>query len=244
MKRFLLYLGVTVAAIVVIALLLNVVMTLVVGGRQATVPDVRGLSQADARAVLKQNRLKMEVTGDKYSIEYPESTVAFQDPLGGREVKQGRKVMVQVSLGGEFQDMPYCVGKPFRTAGIIIERSGLVVGNVTRVASDAGYPEEVLATEPMPGSQVLRGRPVNILVNDGPPAVKVLMPDLRGKDYLPVKLGLERRGMLVLGSSFGAEFRPSRSHVVIQDPLPGHVISRGDTVHLVISESSGEGGTL
>jgi beta-lactam-binding protein with PASTA domain len=234
-KRILIYLVAGIGTIAGIALLFNLFMTLFVGGRQVTVPDIRGLREDDAGALLRESGLKNEVLGEEFSMEYPESTVSTQNPPAGQVVKQGRKIVTMMSKGGEFRDVPYCVGKPLRTARIILERSGLIVGNISRVSKSRGYPEEVLSTEPLPGSKVVRGSLVNILVNEGTRRAKMLMPDLRRKSYLAVKMKLEQLGLFVQESSLDERFNPLRSRVVLHAPPAGHVVARGDTVTLIIS---------
>ena len=240
MKRFLKYVLIGVAIIVGAAVAMNFVMLLVVGGREVTVPDIRGLTEADAREVLSDLSLKYEFRMDAYSIEYPESTVAEQDPLPGKVVKRGRKVWVTLSLGGEFQDVPYCLGKTVRAARIILERSGLEVGAVSRIASARTFPDEVIGTEPLPGVPIVRGSRVNLLVSKGPAARRVLLPDLRRKSSVSVKLSLERLGLYVKQSSLDEDFNPLRAYVVLHKPPRGAVVSRGDTVTLFVSSSVSE----
>jgi beta-lactam-binding protein with PASTA domain len=234
-KKLLKYLLIAAGVVAATAVILNFAMMLVVGGRQVTVPDIRGLGEAAAREALSDRGLNYEVRMDVYSIEYPESTVAEQDPLPGKVVKRDRKVWVAMSLGGEFQDVPYFLGKTLRASRIILERAGLEVGAVTQVSSKRTYTEEVMASEPVPGTPVVKGSRVNLLVSTGPPALRVLMPDLRGKSSISVKLSLERLGMFVKQSSLDDELNPLRSYVVLHEPPRGAVISRGDTVTLFVS---------
>jgi beta-lactam-binding protein with PASTA domain len=244
LRKAITYILIGVGTIAGIALALNLVMWVLVGGRQVTVPDVRGLDEHAAATVLDRVGLRGAVVDEHFSIEYPESTVADQNPLPGRIVKQGRKVLLTVSKGGEFHDVPYCVGKPLRTAQIIIERAGFAVGSVARVASSRGYPDEVLSCEPSPGSRAVRGSLVNILVSEGPRDLKVILPDLRDHAYLPVKLSLEHLGLFVEETNMDKEFNALRARVVLQRPPAGYVVARGDTVTLVISSRTGEEGSL
>lgn len=240
LRKTLIYAAVAIGTVAGIALVLNLAMSVFVGGRQVTVPDLRGLDEESAVTTLDNLGLRYELVEEHFSVEYPESTIADQNPLPGRIVKQGRKVLVTMSKGGEFYDVPFCIGKPLRTARIILERAGFMVGSVARVPSPGGYPEEVLSTEPMPGSRAVRGSLVNILVNDGKPDPRVILPDLRDHAYLPVKMRLERLGLFVKESSIDEEFNALRSRVVLQRPAAGFVVSRGDTVLLVISSRDKE----
>jgi beta-lactam-binding protein with PASTA domain len=238
-KRVLAYMAIGIAVIVGIALLLNFLMAFFVGGRQVTVPDIRGVSEADAVSMLQDLGLRYESIGGDYSVEYPESTVSIQDPLPGRVVKQGRKVRVTLSRGGEFQDVPYCLGKPLRTARIILERAGFVIGNVARVSVARGYPDEVLSTEPLPGAEAVKGTFVNILVNTGPRPARVILPDLKNQTYLTVKMKLERLGLFVRETSLDDEYAPLRSRIIMQEPPAGCIVSKGDTVDLITASSEG-----
>jgi serine/threonine-protein kinase len=242
-KKILIFLAVGAGTIVGIALLFNLFMTVLVGGRQITVPDVRGMREDVAAATLRDHDLNYQIVGDEFSVEYPESTVSSQNPQAGQIVKQGRKIVVMMSKGGEFREVPYCVGKPLRTARIILGKSGLLVGGVSRVSAHGGYPEEVLSTEPLPGTSVVRGTPVNLLVNEGSAGPRLIVPDLRGRSYLGAKMKLERLGLFVQESSMDERFNPLRSRIVLHDPPVGHVVSSGDTVTLIISvpgEDEGE----
>jgi serine/threonine-protein kinase len=234
-KKILIYVLIGTATIVGIALLLNVIMMFVVGGRQVTVPDLRGLRQHDAMAVLSEQDLRLEIVGDEFNVEYPESTIAQQSPPPGKVVKQGRKIVATISKGTEYEDVAYCVGKPVRTAQILLEKSGFVVGTVARVSQLRGYPDEVLSTEPLPGTRAVRGTMINILVNGGPPEARVLLPDLREQSYLLVKMRLERLGLFVRESSMDDDFQPLRSRVIMHEPPAGFIVTRGDTVNLVTS---------
>jgi beta-lactam-binding protein with PASTA domain len=240
LKRLLTYLLIAIGTVAAVAVILNLAMSFLVGGRQVTVPDLRGLDERDAFQELDRMGLKGELVDEEFNMEYPESTVADQNPLPGRVVKQGRKVFVTMSRGGEFHEVPYCVGKPLRTAEIIVERAGFVVGSVARIHTRRGYPEEVLGSEPGPGKRAVRGSRVNILVNDGPADPKVILPDLKAHSYLAVKIALERLGLLVQETNIDKDFNPLRAKVVLQRPPAGFVVSRGDTVMLVISSRAEE----
>jgi beta-lactam-binding protein with PASTA domain len=238
LKRIVIYILIGIATIAGVALALNLAMTVFVGGRQVTVPDVRGLDEGAAASVLDRLGLRSEVIDEHFNMEYPESTVADQNPMPGHIVKQGRKVLLTISMGGEFQEVPFCLGKPLRTARIIVERAGFAVGSVARIHSRRGYPEEVLACEPAPGSRAVRGSLVNILVNRGAADPKVILPNMKMHPYLAVKLNLERLGLFVKETNIDEDFNALRSKVVFHSPPAGFVVSRGDTVLLVISSKA------
>jgi beta-lactam-binding protein with PASTA domain len=64
-KKVIVFLAVGAGTIVGIALLFNLFMTVLVGGRQITVPDIRGLREDVAASALGDNSLKYQVIGDR-----------------------------------------------------------------------------------------------------------------------------------------------------------------------------------
>ena len=238
-RKILTYLAIFAGAILGVALLINFAMSVLVGGRQVDVPDVRGLSRDDAVAALDKCGLKSECLGQEYSIDYPDSTVMIQDPPSGRTVKQGRKVFLTLSLGPELRDIPHCSGKTLVTARLFIERAGFTVGTITRVTRPNSFVDEVLATNPPAGQSGVSGTVVNILASKGEPRTKYILPDLKGKTYFAVRIQLERVGLAVRSSGEEAEFGSMRSKVLMQEPPPGFIVARGDTITLSVSSSHG-----
>jgi len=238
-RKILTYLAVFAAAILGVALLINFVMSVLVGGRQVDVPEVRGLSLADATETLRRSGLKSAHLAEEFSSDYPDSTVMIQDPPPGRTVKQGRKVFMTLSRGPELRDIPYCSGKTLRTAELFIERAGFTVGTVTMVTKTGTYADEVLATDPPPGQGAVSGQVVNILASKGLPRTKYILPVLKGKSYIAVRVQLERLGMLVRPTGGEDGLASVRSKVLMQEPPPGFIVGRGDTITLSVSPGSG-----
>ncbi|HVP57379.1 MAG TPA: PASTA domain-containing protein [bacterium] len=241
-RRLLTYLAVFAAAILAVALLINFVMAVLVGGKQVDVPDVRGLSERDAFDALRRSGLTSACLGTEYSSDYPDSTVMIQDPPAGRNVKQGRKVFITLSRGPELRAIPYCVGKTLRTAELFIERSGFTVGALTMVTKDGTYDSEVIATDPPAGQSATSGKVVNILASKGLPRTKYILPDLTGKSLEAVRIQLGRLGVAVRQAGEEDEFTSARARVRSQEPPAGFFVGRGDTI--TVSVSSGSGGHI
>jgi eukaryotic-like serine/threonine-protein kinase len=235
LRKILTYLAIFAASILAVALVLNFIMTVFVGGRQVDVPDVRGLTEKAAVDALHHTGLGYQRNGEEYSIDYAESTVVMQDPPAGRTVKQGRKVFITVSRGAEFREIPYCLGKTLRAARLFIERAGFTVGSVALASKPGSFTDEVLATDPRSGERAASGTVVDILASKGAPRTKYIMPDLRGKSYLAVRLQLERSGMSVEATGNEGDLGSGKSRVKAQEPPPGFIVAAGDTISLSVS---------
>jgi serine/threonine-protein kinase len=185
--------------------------------------------------------LKSERLGEEYSNDYPESTVFIQDPQAGRTVKQGRKVFLMLSRGMETREVPLCAGRSLRAAAMFLEKVGFQVGTVAKASRSGSYPDEVLSTDPPPGSRATRGSVVNVLVSTGEPKTRYLLPDLRGKYYIQARFQIERLGIVVNESGSEDDLASLSSRIVMQQPPPGFIVARGDTVTLLVSRKYEEG---
>jgi len=236
MRTLLVYIGIAVAVTLGIALILNLVMTFAVGGRKVVVPDVQGRRLEDAQAILEKEGLRSRVSFASYTKDFPESTVFSQNPKPGCLVKKGRKVDLMMSRGPQFVYVPYCIGNSLRGATLMIERAGLSLGEISKVREEGSYHGEVIATEPRPGSKILRGERVNLLVSEGVRLPSFILPDLVGKAYPEVKQKAEEIGLLVRASTLDTKADPKKCKIVAHEPPAGSVVSPGDTLDLMISE--------
>lgn len=68
--------------------------------KTVTVPNVVGMSQAQAEETLKAENLRVEIA-ETYDDSVAKGTVASQTPEAGKEVKENRLVTIYISKGGE-----------------------------------------------------------------------------------------------------------------------------------------------
>lgn len=236
MRTLLAYIGVAIAVTIGVALILNLVMTVAIGGRKVVVPDLRGMEVEEAQAILEEKGLSWRVSFASYTKDFPENTVFSQNPKAGSLVKKGRRVELMISKGPQFAYVPYCIGNSLRGAMLVIERSGLIVGEISSIRDSDSYRGEIIATEPWPGTKILRGSKVDLLVSEGAPIRSFLLPDLVGKGYLEVKQKAEGIGLLVRASTLDTRADLRKCRIVMQEPPAGTLVSAGDTLDIMISE--------
>ncbi len=131
---------------------------------EVEVPEVVGLEIRDAYEKIESQGLRLQVHESRHDKTVPKRTVLSQNPTAGRPVRQGRTVLVSVSLGPELIQVPAVVGESLRSAKITISNSKLRVGKVTFEEPTYGLDEEVLNQNPSSGKDVLRGQEVNLHV--------------------------------------------------------------------------------
>jgi serine/threonine-protein kinase len=212
-----------------LALFNGLVMPQLIHGRgEVRVPDLASLSVEQAEQSLRQLGLKLSRSGERFDPAVPRGLVLQQDPPAQSAVRAGRRVLVVVSLGEEFSSVPQLFGISLRGARILIERTGLAVGGVTRAPSEDVGEGLVVATDPPAESVLPREAPVGLLVSTGSAAESFVMPELLGRDLLAVRRQLEAFGFRVL-SPEGAS---ARGMIIVQQPAPGTRVDRGTVVTL------------
>lgn len=230
LRTALFLLGLAVAAFGTgLAVFNGLIMPQLVHGRgEARVPDLATLSEAQAEQALRTVGLKLSRAGERFDPAVPRGLVLQQDPAPQTVVRTGRRVSVVVSLGEEFSSVPRLFGSSVRAARILIERSGLTVGGITRAPSDEVGEELVAGTDPPAETVLPRATPVSLLVSAGGAIESYVMPELLGRDLGAVRHQLEALGFRVVSpAGTGA-----RGMVLLQDPAPGTRVDRGTVITL------------
>jgi len=204
---------------------------------EVRVPEVVGLSRLAGIQMLRQAGLRVVEQPPQYHGE-PSDTIIMIDPVADTLVKQGREIMVWVSLGPRIGYVPDVVSATEREASVTIENYGLVVGDVTR-QHDRTIPEGfVIDQNPKADIQVPAGTPVDLVISLGPEPVSISMPPMRG-EHITDALNTIRALKLTEGVVVERESTtyPVGS-VMEQTPPAGRTINEGQRVDLVISRGT------
>lgn len=129
------------------------------------VPDLTGLDEATAWAVLAQAGLLAEVAGQQYSDAVPLGKVIRQDPPGGQRAPRGSTVRLILSKGSDKTTVPDVVGQSYGAAEAALAASNL---NAARQDVWSESPSDtVIAQDPPAGTQVIPGTTVLLKVSSG-----------------------------------------------------------------------------
>nr|WP_156000054.1 Stk1 family PASTA domain-containing Ser/Thr kinase [Streptomonospora sp. PA3] len=203
-------------------------------GRYEPVPDVVGMHQQDARAVLGDIPVQVEV-GDKrvYSQEDPGS-VAKVEPAVGERILPEDTVTVFLSKGPQTVEMPDLVGQSAQDARAALEDDGfaeIVEEETTSQDHPAGT---VISTDPEPGADADREAPVTLTVSEG-----FEVPDVEGLQQDQAQSTLQEAGLQVSVTEQPSEDVPE-GEVISQDPAAGGTVSSGDSVTITVSSGPEE----
>jgi beta-lactam-binding protein with PASTA domain len=224
---------------VVGVLLFNfVLMPMLVHQRSSViVPDVRSLSEAQAENELERVSLTLRVDRSENHTEIPDGYVISQAPRANESIKEGRSVSVVLSLGTRTQIVPELKGMSLRQTRGILQRGNLRVGRVARVLTGGEPREEVAASNPSVGNEVLEGSSVDLVVTVGGQKQRFAMPDLVGQDLLFIREKLRDLGFRVSAVRYESREGVFPNTVIGQTPGPGALIREGDSIELVAASS-------
>ncbi|MBM6801112.1 Stk1 family PASTA domain-containing Ser/Thr kinase [Mediterraneibacter glycyrrhizinilyticus] len=198
------------------------------------VPDLRGMTEEQARKELEGTELGLKVENDPQpSNQYDEGEIMSQDPAPGDEVEAHSTITVVLSSGEEAKmtEVPNVVGKSEAEAEKLIQEANLIVHHDSDYSSDV---EEgnVISSDPKAGTEVEEGTEVTIVVSLG--AEQATVPDLRNKTASAAESALADAG---LSGSASEEYSDSvpEGQVISQSIDPGQKVDKGTTVSYVVS---------
>lgn len=200
-----------------------------------SVPNVVGLSQADAKSQIEAVGLEWELNPEKVASDTVEKdAVASTDPAGGTQAEKGSTVRVTISSGPDSVTLPdNLVGMSPDEARQAVEALGLKWEvNSSKVASDTVAEGKVAQTNPSPGSKVKAGQTITAYLSSGSDQVEV--PDLVGMSQDQARSALKAVG-LELGNVTTVDSDKDKDRIVSQDPETGSKVKKGTTIAVSIS---------
>jgi serine/threonine-protein kinase len=188
------------------------------------VPDVSGMTQAEAERVLDERGLAVGARTPAFDEEIPKDNVIFYRVDGEDRpstARDGSEVELVISQGPEPRPLPGVRGQPAEQASAALARLGFQVV-VSRQKGDlpAG---QAIGTSPGAGTRVERGGTVTLIVSEGPELVTV--PD-------PTGLTLQQLQDALRGAGFNVVVNgpPAASIPVRTDPPTGASVPKGTTI--------------
>jgi serine/threonine-protein kinase len=222
-------LGIAVIAVFVIAAL---IARSLIGGntQQVTVPDVRGISVADARSTLEAQGLTLGEQTEKSDKNIPEGNVIDQSPESGNRIEEGSAVNVVVSTGVEETTVPTLVDLSLDQARQALHEAGLELGDTTPKPSDQDR-NTVIKVSPNEGETVPAGSRVDLTYASGNNKV----PDVSGDSESDARRRLEQEGFTVPPSQEEESADAEPGTVLRTSPSAGETVRLGTTVTLVVA---------
>jgi beta-lactam-binding protein with PASTA domain len=145
------------------------VALVVSSGPPVAVPNVVGLTQADATAAITSVNLTVGAVTNDSSTTVPAGSVVSQSPIADTQVATGSAVALVVSSGPPQIAVPNVIGLTQAAATTAITGANLTVGAVTDESSTTVPAGTVISQTPLAGVSVAPGSEVALVVSSGPP---------------------------------------------------------------------------
>jgi beta-lactam-binding protein with PASTA domain len=232
-------------------------LRIAIHGREVEVPNLSGLSDADAANAARDLGLNLTVENRFYSSAVAPNHVLSQSPVAGARVRRGWQVRVTESLGGQLVSVPDVTGQTERPASLTLRRLQLEVGAIVHLPapSPAGI---VLAQSPPPNSKGINGPRVSLLVSDDENSTTpeaFVMPSITGLSLASAAVRLSSAGLHIASvqspdaspesdsatppdaSDYVAPQAVSvTATITAQSPAPGRRVTRADNIRVVLSQ--------
>jgi beta-lactam-binding protein with PASTA domain/predicted Ser/Thr protein kinase len=204
-----------------------VTLTVSSGPGTVKVPDVSGLSEADATKTLRDAGLVVQPEF-VFSEGVPKGRVVGTEPAAATEVAGGSPVTLQISKGSNRVEVPSLVGQTTEQAVAALEAAGLTASVVQR--DDDAPAGQVVQQTPPPGQLVARGTAVTVFASSG----AISVPSVIGSTRRAAVSTLKGAGFGVTVRQDTAATQQQKGRVTNQFPSGGSRAQRGDTVTLFV----------
>ncbi|KAF0206908.1 MAG: hypothetical protein FD171_2146 [Actinobacteria bacterium] len=202
------------------------------GIAQVEVPNVVGMSEADAISTIEQAELGVALPVlREFSKDVPEGTVISSEPLTGIQVPRGSKIVIVVSKGTELLKVPDVVGKKRTDAEMALKDAGFKV-KITEAFNETTPEGSVISQDPSSGVSIDTGSTIAIVVSKGPNQVSI--PDVTSMTEADATAQLEGLGLVV---SVIYQVSPDIDIVINQNPLPGVKAAKGSTIKIYVGKA-------
>ena len=194
------------------------------GPERYVIPNVQGLTAAEATAALTGANLVIGSTTSVFDDRVPANAVSGTSPEIGTEVKPGTSVDIAVSKGPKPVPIPAVVGKKAQVAASALADLGLIVVTKEKFSEQVAD-GLVIAIRPGEGTVVDSGTEVDLVTSKGPPPVEVpsLVDMPKNKAISTLKgLGLKPKVLEAAATPL--------DRVYSQDPPAGTMIPKGSQV--------------
>lgn len=209
---------------------------------EVAVPDLQNKTLLEAEELLSEAKLTIKVDEKVYDDEIEKDYIVSQQPTAQTMVKEGREILVTVSLGSNEVQVPDLKGKTEQEARIELENAELELGTVTMV-TDSKQPADVVVYQSVEAETTVEaGTKVDVMINEKeaePEVQTTSVPSLTGKT-----LDEARKALAAANLKEGSVNKVSsntyyNNYVVEQGAAAGSSVAEGTAVNLTVSSGPG-----
>lgn len=237
-KKRAIIIGVAAAAIIALFGILYVSGVIGGGGKEVTVPDVKGMSYSEAKEVLEAKGLKIEKADEPIASQKIEKgKIVSQTPSKNSKVKKGRTVRVILSAGNTELKVPDLKGLSYKEAKTLLSEMGLQISKGDEVDSDSVAEGLIASQYPSAKTKVDKGDIITVNISKG--KKDAVIPKLVGTTFTSesdVSDILSKYGYK-LGKVSYEESYETPGTIIKQSPDAGTTAEKKTSVDIVISKA-------
>ncbi|MGW2224183.1 Stk1 family PASTA domain-containing Ser/Thr kinase [Streptomyces formicae] len=213
----------------------TITVTVSTGSPKIAVPDVQGLSYAEAKKLLEDKGFSNIEQKTEESDRTPGKVIG-QDPEGDTKAEKSETITLTVAKKKAQSTVPSVAGRTWEEAKQQIEANDLVAQRQD-VASEDVEEGKVVQTTPSAGSPVDPGSTVTVQV--AKKAEESTVPPLAGQKLKDARKAIEDAGLTV-GNIQGPQ--DDDALVVLSQPGAGEKAAPGTAINLTTAGGNGNGG--
>lgn len=202
------------------------------GPASVAVPDLSGMTQAQAQAAITAAGLVVGTISQQFSTTVPAGSVISQEPPAGEQVASGTAVNLVVSQGATLVPVPNVAGATQASAQSAVMASGLTIGTITQQYSTSVPAGSVVSQNPLAGTQVPVGTAVHLVISQG---TAVTVPDVTGMTQAQAQAAIIAAGLTVGTVTQEPSAIIESGCIIRQSPVGGQPVALGTAVSLVRS---------
>lgn len=201
---------------------------------KVTVPDIRGMTEEQAKAALKKKDLGIKPIKRTESKKYKAGLVSKQTPEAGEKVKKNTTIEVVISSGlvKSKKQVPDVSGMSETEAQKELEDAGFKVISSFQY-DDSVASGNVINTTPSAGTKAEKGSTVTMLVSQG--TDKKTVPDVRGMADATAQSTIKNYGFNVGTVTYDYSDSVEKGMVISQTVTPGGKAAAGTTISITVS---------
>lgn len=137
------------------------------GTKTGEIPDVVGMSEAEAIKIIEGANFLVGEIKREYNKDQPADIVFDMNPTGATTANEGTKVTIYVSKGQDLSTVPNLIGSSESDARTLLSDAGLALGSVTYEPSQTFTEGLVIEQSAVANQLVNRNSSVDLLVSSG-----------------------------------------------------------------------------
>ncbi|MCB5261906.1 MAG: PASTA domain-containing protein [Candidatus Cloacimonetes bacterium] len=136
--------------------------------KKVDTPNVVGLTVALAKRELAEHKLHVVVKDSLYNEAFKADQILDQSPVPGTRIKQEGTVFLVISKGSKMVTVPDLRGSRFQQAMVMLRNYDLRSSIVDSLYSDDYAQNEVIRSQPSPGTKLEKNSMIRLTLSRGP----------------------------------------------------------------------------